>query len=100
MRKKALLLCSLFFFTSLAACSQQRAVASPPEHLIPPPNHVTVYYDNITLGDNPTDPKIAEESDSVEAIPQIRTINDPCEPINRATFYFNDKIYRYGISPA
>ncbi|MBN2329360.1 MAG: VacJ family lipoprotein [Candidatus Omnitrophica bacterium] len=100
MRKKVILFCIPFLFASLSACSNQRTDLSPPEHLIPPPDHVTVYYDNITPGDNPADQQTGDQSDSIESVPQIRTINDPYEPINRATFYFNDKIYRYGISPA
>ncbi len=60
-----------------------------PEDLEPDNESVTVFYDQIPV----------ESSEDGQKIPEIKTIPDPFEPVNRVTFFFNDKIYRYGISP-
>ena len=44
-----------------------------------------------------TDP--FEDEDDKDVVPPLKTIADPIEPINRAFFYFNDKLYFWLLKP-
>jgi phospholipid-binding lipoprotein MlaA len=47
--------------------------------------------------DDLTDP--FEDEDDTDDVPPLKTIADPFEPINRAFFHFNDKLYFWLLKP-
>jgi phospholipid-binding lipoprotein MlaA len=49
------------------------------------------------LEEDLTDP--FQEEDDKGVVPPLKTIADPIEPINRAFFYFNDKLYFWLLKP-
>jgi phospholipid-binding lipoprotein MlaA len=83
----------IFFLAAMKTnliCGKEATFLAVPRQFEPPDGQAVVYYDTIPVNQ---DGKMDESL-------RIRTIHDPLEPINRVTFFFNDKIYRYGISPA
>jgi phospholipid-binding lipoprotein MlaA len=58
--------------------------------------------DEVTLADEtaPKDEISAKEEAEIEEAAQEFTIADPIEPVNRAMFQFNDKLYFWAFKPA
>jgi phospholipid-binding lipoprotein MlaA len=58
--------------------------------------------DEVTLADEtvPKDEISAKEEAEIEEAAEELTIADPIEPVNRAMFQFNDKLYFWALKPA
>jgi phospholipid-binding lipoprotein MlaA len=93
----------LFLITFVCTCVLARGNAHPKlkwrNKAKFPKQYVVMYYDHLPISEESTEFEIKLKPNEIEEVQGIRTINDPLEPINRVTFFLNDKIYRYAISP-
>jgi len=95
----------------LTANPEQRQVASeeitpaqsssPPEDLKPPATEEVKEGQEVSDELSDEDLKFEEELDFLqEEGEEVVTIADPLEPLNRAVFHFNDKLYFWFLKPA